>query len=223
MDSVYEMIEFFNVDLNYDDRQILSDITFKIAKGEFVYLTGPSGAGKSSILRLIYFESLPDAGTVVVSNYSSAKIRFDDIPYIRRTLGVIFQDFKLLSDRSVFDNIALSLRISGVKSAEIRKRVLRVLTEVGLGYKRNRYPNELSGGEQQRVAIARAMVNDPFILLADEPTGTLDPTTGLGILQLLEKINRRGTAILMATHNYDLIKKSPHRTMVLQQGSMRPK
>jgi cell division transport system ATP-binding protein len=184
-------------------------------------LTGPSGAGKSSILRLIYFESLPNAGTVVVNKYSSAKIRFNDIPFIRRTLGVIFQDFKLLSDRSVFDNIALSLRIIGLKSVDIRKRVLRVLTEVGLGHKRNRYPHELSGGEQQRVAIARAMVNDPFILLADEPTGNLDPTTGFGILQLLDKINRRGTAILMATHNYDLIKKSPHRTMVLQQGSMR--
>lgn len=214
------MIEFFNVDLMYDDRQVLSNITFKIEKGEFVYLTGPSGAGKSSILRLIYFESLPDSGTIVVNNYSSAKIRFKDIPYIRRTLGVIFQDFKLLMDRSVFDNIALALRIVGYKSAEIRKRVLRVLTEVGLGHKRNRYPHELSGGEQQRVVIARAMVNDPFILLADEPTGNLDPATGYGILQLLEKINRRGTAIMMATHNYELIKKSPHRTMILKQGSM---
>jgi cell division transport system ATP-binding protein len=215
------MIEFFNVDLNYDDRQVLSDITFKINKGEFVYLTGPSGAGKSSILRLIYFDSIPDAGTVVVNQYSSAKIRFNDIPYLRRTLGVIFQDFKLLNDRSVFDNIALALRIIGLKSTEIRKRVLRVLTEVGLGHKRNKYPNELSGGEQQRVAIARAMVNDPFILLADEPTGNLDPATGFGILQLLEKINRRGTAILMATHNYSLIKKSPHRTMMLKQGIMK--
>jgi cell division transport system ATP-binding protein len=215
------MIEFFNVNLSYDNRQVLSDITFKINKGEFVYLTGPSGAGKSSILRLIYFESLPQAGTVVVNQYSSAKIRFNDIPYLRRTLGVIFQDFKLLADRSVFDNIALSLRIIGLKNMDIRKRVLRVLTEVGLGHKRNKYPNELSGGEQQRVAIARAMVNDPFILLADEPTGNLDPATGFGILQLLEKINRRGTAILMATHNYSLIKKSPHRTMVLKQGLMK--
>ena len=215
------MIEFFNVDLMYDNRQVLSNITFKIEKSEFVYLTGPSGAGKSSILRLIYFEGLPDAGTVVVNNYSSAKIRAKDIPYIRRTLGVIFQDFKLLTDRSVFDNIALALRIVGFKSADIRKRVLRVLTEVGLGHKRNRYPHELSGGEQQRVAIARAMINDPFILLADEPTGNLDPSTGYGILQLLEKINRRGTAIMMATHNYDLIKKSPHRTMILKQGSIK--
>jgi cell division transport system ATP-binding protein len=215
------MIEFFNVDLSFDDKQVLSDITFRINKGEFVYLTGPSGAGKSSILRLIYFESLPDAGTVVVNDYSSAKIRFKDIPYLRRTLGVVFQDFKLLTDRSVFDNIALALRIIGLKGADIRKRVLRVLTEVGLGHKRNKYPQELAGGEQQRVAIARALVNDPFILLADEPTGNLDPETGFGILQLLEKINRRGTAILMATHNYDLIRKAPHRTLVLKQGNLK--
>jgi cell division transport system ATP-binding protein len=215
------MIEFFNVGLSFDDKQVLSEITFRINKGEFVYLTGPSGAGKSSILRLIYFESLPDSGTVVVNDYSSAKIRFKDIPYLRRTLGVIFQDFKLLNDRTVFDNIALALRIVGFKGSEIRKRVLRVLTEVGLGHKRNKYPLELSGGEQQRVAIARAMINDPFILLADEPTGNLDPATGFGILQLLEKINRRGTAILMATHNYDLINRSPHRMLSLIQGSLK--
>jgi cell division transport system ATP-binding protein len=214
------MIEFFNADLHYDGKQILRNISFRIKRGEFVYLIGPSGAGKSSILKLIYFDEFPSSGSVVINQYSSAKMRIKDIPFLRRSVGVIFQDFKLLTDRNVFDNIAFALRVTGAKNAEIRKRVIRVLTEVGLGHKRNRYPAELSGGEQQRVAIARALVNNPFILLADEPTGNLDPEAARDVVELLVKINQRGTAILMATHNYNLLKDFPARTLEVRNGNL---
>jgi len=212
------MIEFFNVDLKYNNKKVLDNITFRIKRGEFVYLKGESGAGKSSILKLIYFEEFPRAGTVVINQFSSAKIRLKDVPFLRRTVGVIFQDFKLLPDRNVFDNVAFALRVTGAKGSDIRKKVLRVITEVGIGHKRNQYPAELSGGEQQKVAIARALVNDPFILLADEPTGNLDPNAALEIQEILEKINQRGTAVLMATHNYSLIKNFPHRTVQIHEG-----
>lgn len=214
------MIQFFNVDLNYDQRQILKRITFQISKGEFVYMTGPTGVGKSSILRLIYFDEFPDAGTVIVNQYSSAKIKIKEIPFIRRKIGVIFQDFKLLPDRNVFENVSFALRVTGAPSKAIKKKVLPLLSELGLGHCRNQYPRELSGGEQQRVAIARALVNEPFILLADEPTGNLDPKSAGEILEIIENINRRGTAVLMATHNYSLIKQFPHRTLKMLEGKM---
>lgn len=215
------MIEFYNADLQYNGKRFLKNITFRIKKGEFVYLIGPSGAGKSTILKMIYFDEFPSSGSVVINQFSSAKMRYKDIPYLRRSLGVIFQDFKLLTDRNVFDNIAFALRVTGAKSAEIKKRVIRVLTEVGLGHKRNRYPEELSGGEKQRVAIARALVNNPFILLADEPTGNLDPEAAREVVELLFKINHRGTAILMATHNYSLIKDFPARTIEIKNGELK--
>ena len=215
------MIQFFNVNLYYGDKEILKHVTFKIDKGEFVYLIGPSGAGKSSIINLINFAQFPDSGTVIVNKYSSAKIKYKQIPHLRRTLGVIFQDFKLLGDRNVYENIALTLRVTGSRSSDISKKVLRLLAEVGLGHKRNNYPRDLSGGELQRVAIARALINDPFILLADEPSGNLDPQSAMEILELLEEINRRGTAVLMATHNYSLISKFPHRTLKVEQGELR--
>jgi len=214
------MIEFYNVSLSYNGKQILNNITFRILKGEFVYLIGASGAGKSSILRMIYFDDFPDSGTVIANQFSSAKITAKEIPYVRRSLGVIFQDFKLLPDRNVFDNIAFSMRVTGAKPKEIRKKVLRMIAELGLGPKRNHLPLELSGGEQQKVAIARALVNNPFILLADEPTGNLDPVASMEILEILQRINSRGTAVLMATHNYGLIKKYPHRTMKLENGEL---
>ena len=215
------MIQFFNVNLYYGDKEILKHVTFKIDKGEFVYLIGPSGAGKSSIINLINFAQFPDSGTVIVNQYSSAKIKYKQIPHLRRTLGVIFQDFKLLGDRNVYENIALTLRVTGSRSSDISKKVLRLLAEVGLGHKRNNYLRDLSGGELQRVAIARALINDPFILLADEPSGNLDPQSAMEILELLEEINRRGTAVLMATHNYSLISKFPHRTLRVEQGELR--
>ncbi len=215
------MIQFFNVDLQYGDRWILHHITFHINKGEFVYIIGPTGVGKSSILKLIYFDEFPDSGTVIINQYSSAKIKLREIPFIRRKLGIVFQDFKLLPDRNVFENVAFALRVTGAPSSIIKKKVLRVLNEAGLGNRRNHYPRELSGGEQQRVAIARALVNEPFILLADEPTGNLDPKSAIEILEILESINKRGTAVLMATHNYSLIKQFPHQTLSMLNGGLR--
>jgi cell division transport system ATP-binding protein len=215
------MIELYNVSLSYGKRDVLNNITFIIKKSEFVYLIGPTGIGKSSILKLIYFQEFPDSGTVKVNQYNSNNIRIKDIPYLRRSLGIVFQDFKLLPDRNVFENIAFSLYVTGAKKKGIHKKVLRVLTEVGLGHRRNKYPNDLSGGEQQKTAIARALVNDPTILLADEPTGNLDPAAAEEVLILLERINQRGTAILMATHNYDIIKKYPHRVLVLDNGELK--
>jgi cell division transport system ATP-binding protein len=215
------MVQFFNVELNYGNKRILSHVTFQIKKGEFVYLIGPTGAGKSSVLKLIYFDEFPDAGTVIVNQYSSAKIKIREIPFIRRKVGVVFQDFKLLHDRNVFDNVAFALRVTGTKSSTIKKKVLPLLTELGLGYRRNHYPRELSGGEQQRVAIARALINEPFILLADEPTGNLDPQSAIEVLEILEAINKRGTAILMATHNYSLIKQFPHQTLSMNNGELK--
>ena len=215
------MIQFYNVDLYYGEKRILHHITLNINKGEFVYLIGPTGAGKSSVLKLIYFDEFPDSGTVIVNQFSSAKIKIREIPFIRRKLGVIFQDFKLLPDRNVFENVAFALRVTGAPSSIIKKKVLRVLNQVGLGNRRNHYPRELSGGEQQRVAIARALVNEPFILLADEPTGNLDPKSATEILEIIESINKRGTAVLMATHNYSLIKQFPHKTMNMFQGELK--
>jgi cell division transport system ATP-binding protein len=215
------MIQFFNVDLSYGNKHILHHITFHLKKGEFVYLIGPTGAGKSSVLKLIYFEEFPDSGTVIVNQYSSAKIKHKEIPYVRRKLGVVFQDFKLLPDRDVFDNVAFVLQVTGAKSVVIKKKVLHALNEVGLGNRRNHFPRELSGGEQQRAAIARALVNEPYLLLADEPTGNLDPKSASEILEILETINKRGTAVLMATHNYSLIKQYPHRTLSMLNGELK--
>jgi cell division transport system ATP-binding protein len=214
------MIEFYNVDLDIDSKKILRNISFRILKGEFVYLTGSSGAGKSTVLRLLYMDLFPDKGTVIIDRYSSAKIREKDVPYLRRQLGVVFQDFKLLPDRNVFDNVAFALRVTGVRSHDIKRRVLRVLAEVNLGHKRNHYPDELSGGEKQRVAIARAIVNNPIIVLADEPTGNLDSATSMEIMEILQKINQQGTAVLMATHDNELINAFKHRSIEIKEGGL---
>lgn len=214
------MIEFYNVNAIIDGNDILKNISFRLLKGEFAYLVGQSGAGKSTILRLIYMDLMPVEGMVIVGQYSSAKIKVKDIPYLRRHVGVVFQDFKLLPDRNVFENVAFAMRVIGANSSEIKRRVLRVLAEVNLGHKRNHYPDELSGGENQRVAIARAIINNPFIVLADEPTGNLDTTSANEIMEILEKINRQGTAVLMASHNEGLIKKYPHRIINLKDGAM---
>ncbi len=212
------MIEFFNVSVDSENRFILNRISLKINKGEFVYLIGKTGAGKTTLLRLIYMDIFPSQGSVRVDKYSSSTIRKRHIPYLRRKVGVVFQDFKLLEDRNVYDNIAFALQVVGASRKEIKSRVLNVLTQVGLNHKRYRMPNDISGGEKQRVAIARALVNEPFILLADEPTGNLDPDASREIVELLEKINKSGTAVCMATHNYDLIRIAPHRTVILENG-----
>ncbi|MCI0694388.1 cell division ATP-binding protein FtsE [candidate division KSB1 bacterium] len=203
------VVRLTNVHLRYRGGDGLKGVNLTVRAGEFVFLVGPSGAGKSTVLRLIYMAEPPSDGQVVVGRFNSNKIAPKEIPYLRRQLGIIFQDFKLLEDRSVYDNVAFTLQVTGAKRKDIKRKVLRALANVGLSYKRYKMPNELSGGEQQRVAIARALVNDPLILLADEPTGNLDPVTTKGIMDLLEKINARGTAVLMATHNYSLFESRP--------------
>ena len=219
--SRLKMIEFYNVDVSIDQKPILRDISFRIVKGEFVCLAGPSGAGKSTVLRLIYMDLLPTRGTVIVENFSSAQIRAKKIPHLRRQTGVVFQDFKLLPDRNVYDNVALAMRVVGATNAQIKSRVLKALAEVNLGHKRNHYPGELSGGEQQRVAIARAIVNQPVIVLADEPTGNLDADNSHEVLETLAKINQRGTAVLMATHNEEHIKEYAHRVLRIKEGRLK--
>lgn len=203
------MVSLANVSISYDRNRLLENVNVTVHPGEFVYIVGRTGAGKSSLLRLLYMDIFPTSGVVQVGNYASDSIRRKDIPYLRRTLGIIFQDMKLLEDRNVYDNIAFVLHVTGAKRKHMKQRVLKSLAEVGLSHKRGSMPHELSGGEQQRVGIARALVNEPWLIVADEPTGNLDPSTSNDILDLLIHINNRGTAILMATHNYDLVKRTP--------------
>lgn len=204
--------------MKYRGGDRLGRINLEIKRGEFIYLVGPSGAGKSTVLKLIYMQEKPTAGQVLVSNFDSLAITKKQIPYLRRKLGIVFQDFKLLYDRDVFENVAFALRVTGTKSRDIKKKVLRVLSEVGLMHKRHQNPLHLSGGEQQRVGIARALVNEPFILLADEPTGNLDRANAENIMRLLEKINAKGTAVLMATHDYNLVCERGKQIIQIEQG-----
>ncbi len=198
----------------------LHNVTFRIAKGEFVFLTGPSGAGKSTLLKLLYMEERPTAGEVRVSGFSSIGIKRRDVAQLRRRLGIVFQDFRLLEDRTAEGNVAFALEVIGAPRTLIAGRVARVLTQVGLASKATAYPKELSGGEQQRVAFARALVNDPFVLIADEPTGNLDDRASRGIFQLLREINASGTAVLMATHDLDLVRANEYRTIELNHGEV---
>lgn len=212
------MIALENVSVAFSGQPVLQRANFKAAAGEFVSIVGESGIGKTTVLRLLYMDVFPDAGIVCVGQYNSRDIKKREIPYLRRTLGVVFQDFKLLEDRNVYDNVAFALIVTGAKRNEIGKRVLRVLADVGLSHKRSNMPHELSGGEQQRVVFARALVNEPLVLLADEPTGNLDPATSMEILQLLKMINTRGTAVILASHNYDMVRKSGSRVVQLKEG-----
>jgi cell division ATP-binding protein FtsE len=198
----------------------LHNVSFRIAKGEFVFLTGPSGAGKSTILKLLYMDERPTSGDVRISGYNSFDIKRRDIPKLRRRLGIVFQDFRLLEDRSAEQNVAFALEVIGTPPASIPGKVSRALTQVGLASKSTALPRELSGGEQQRVAFARALVNDPFVLIADEPTGNLDDRATRGIFQLLREINASGTAVIMATHNLELVRSTDFRTIELNHGSI---
>src|SRR5438093_8606485 len=198
----------------------LKDVSFHIAKGEFVFLTGHSGAGKSTVLKLVYADEPPTSGEVRVSGFNLSELRRKDIPMLRRRLGIVFQDFRLLEDRTAEENVAFALEVTGTRRSVIGPKVIRVLTQVGLAAKARAYPQELSGGEQQRVAIARALVNDPFVLLADEPTGNLDERATRGVFQLLREINANGTAVLMATHDLDLVRGTSYRTIEMQEGGV---
>ena len=198
----------------------LKDITLQVAKGEFVFLTGHSGAGKSTILKLVYAEERPTSGEVRVSGYTVTQLRPRDVPLLRRRLGIVFQDFRLLEDRTAEENVAFALEVTGARESAIPARVMRVLSQVGLAAKAHAYPRELSGGEQQRVTIARALVNEPTVLLADEPTGNLDERASRGVFQLLRDINASGTAVVMATHNLELVRQTSYRVVELQHGAI---
>jgi len=212
------IITMEDVALSYDSGEALQKVNLTVEQGEFIFLVGPSGAGKSSILKLIYFGAFPTRGRVEVGQLTNENISQSDISKLRRHLGIVFQDFRILEDRNVFENIAFALRVTGAKRKEITKKVLRVLVDVGLSHKRHKMPANLSGGEQQRVIIARALVNEPFVVLADEPTGNLDPETADEIMEILERVNMRGTAVIMATHNYAVIKKYKHRVVRIEEG-----
>ena len=219
------LIEFTNVSVSYpmpdaSRRTVLEKLSLKLEQGEMAYLIGPTGSGKSTLMRLIYMDMMPDEGVVRVGEYRSDLIKPADIPYLRRSIGVVFQDFQLLSDRSVYENVAFALYATGKSGAGVKARVLQLLGRVGLSHKQKRYPHELSGGEQQRVAIARAMANDPWILLADEPTGNLDPHVADEIQKLLLSLHHQGMTLLSATHDYRLVKKFPARTLALMNGQV---
>lgn len=201
------MIDFKNISFSYPSKELFNDVSFKIDKGEFVFLIGESGTGKTSLLRMINMELFPALGELIVYGFSSKHIRKPEIPVLRRKIGFVFQDYKLLNDRDVFENVALPLYLSGMKPDVIKKKVYNVLNEVGVFDSYKKMPNELSGGEQQRVSIARAIVNEPYILIADEPTGNLDPFVSFEIIKLLLNINYKGTAVFIATHNYDIVRR----------------
>jgi cell division transport system ATP-binding protein len=215
------MIRFQQVSKTYPNGvQALKGVSFHIPKGQFVFLTGHSGAGKSSILSLVIADQKPSAGEVRVSGFSIAKLTPREVPRLRRKLGIVFQDYKLLEYRTVEENIGFALEVTGARTEAIPGRVMRVLTQVGLASKARVYPKELSGGEQQRVAIARALVNDPPILIADEPTGNLDERATRGIFQLLKEINGGGTVVVMATHNLALVRVTGYRVIELKGGEV---
>jgi len=213
------MIEMKNVTKVYDNGiTALQDLSVRIEQGEFVYVVGPSGAGKSTFMRLIYRETVPTEGTVEVADFDVNNIKKRNVPHLRRQVGVVFQDFKLLPSLTVFENIAYAMEVLEKSPRQIEARVKEVLKLVDLEQKVNMMPNELSGGEQQRVAIARAIANMPRVLIADEPTGNLDPETSKGIMEILEQINTQGTTILMATHNNEIVNERKHRVIVIDDG-----
>ena len=219
------MIELKNVSVSYPlpeggRKSVFENVSMHIRRGEMAYLVGPTGSGKTTLLRLLYMDIKPDSGLIRVADYRSADIKPSEIPFLRRSLGIVFQDFQLLPDRSVFDNVAFVLYVTGKRGKAVQNRVLHVLSRVGLGHKRRRFPHELSGGEQQRVVIARAIVNDPWIVLADEPTGNLDPAVADDIQRLLSGLNRQGMTLLMATHDYRLVRKFPARTLAVMNGQI---
>jgi cell division transport system ATP-binding protein len=215
------VIQLFHVDKAYPgDAPVLDDITLRIEKGEFVWLTGPSGAGKSTLLKLLFCAETPTSGQILVGGRNIVRLSQHGIPYLRRNIGVVFQDFKLLGNRTVLENVGYSLEVLGFSDSEIRERSRRRLDQVGLSHKASSLPRRLSGGEQQRVAIARALVNEPTILLADEPTGNLDPGLTDSILQLLFDANARGTTVIVATHDRSLLTRYHRRTIALEKGKV---
>lgn len=215
------MIEMYHVYMAYQkEANALEDINLKVQKGDFILLTGQSGAGKSTLLKLITCQEQATRGQILVNGRNIAKIRHSSIPYLRRNTGIVFQDFKLLNRKTIMENVALPLEIIGKNKREVKHKVWNILKRVGLQHKMGSFPLQLSGGEQQRVAIARALVNDPTILLADEPTGNLDPENAGYIMELIRKANARGTTIMLATHDKELLQKYHYRVITLEKGKI---
>ncbi len=214
------MIHFQDVSKRYDNLTALRNITLSVDKGEMVFITGPSGSGKSTLLKLIFGAEKADEGSIRVMDLALNTMKESDIPVLRRHIGVVFQDFRLLEKRDIFENVAFALRMRGVDEREIKSRVFETLKAVNLRHKSDNYPPSLSGGEQQRISLARAIVSDPAIILADEPTGNVDPDTACGIMRLFKDINARGTTILIATHNRELFRDTGRRVLRLDSGNL---
>lgn len=214
------MIKFKNVSKFFDSQTVLRNINFYIDRGEMAFVTGPSGAGKSTLLKLIYLDEWPDEGEITVGDFHLTSLKLSKVPLLRRSIGAVFQDFKLINNLTIFDNVALSLRVRGINEKDIKTPVHEALKKVHLRHKAEDYPPMLSGGEQQRVAIARAIVAEPMLILADEPTGNLDPNTATGISRLFREINIQGTTIIIATHNRDLFKGSGKKVLQLDAGHL---
>lgn len=218
---IQPMITMEHVSKKYEnDVLALNDINITIYKGEFVFVVGPSGAGKSTFMRMLLRETLPSSGTVKVNGYNISAMRNKDVPYLRRSLGIVFQDYRLLPNKTVYENVAFAMRVIEAPRRLIQRSVISVLGVVGLKDKYRCFPHQLSGGEQQRIAIARAIVNQPSIVIADEPTGNLDPETTWGIMEIFDRINRAGTTIVMATHNKDIVDTMQRRVITISQGAI---
>ncbi|MGB9678384.1 MAG: cell division ATP-binding protein FtsE [Thermoanaerobacteraceae bacterium] len=215
------MIKFINVSKTYKNDVIaISNVSFEIESGEFVFIVGPSGAGKSTIIKLLLKEENPTTGNIIINKKDITKLKKKEIPYLRRSMGVVFQDFRLLPNKTVYENVAFAMEVVGALPKDIRRRVPMVLSLVGLTEKAFSYPQQLSGGEQQRVSLARAIVNEPSLLIADEPTGNLDPDTSWEIVKLISEINKRGTTVVMATHAKDIVDVMKKRVIALEKGNV---
>ena len=214
------MIYFQNVTKAYDNNRVvaLNNASFHIGKGEFVFIVGPSGAGKSTLTKLIFREELPDAGDIIVGDFNVTQLAKKQIPYLRRSMGIVFQDFRLLPNKNVFDNIAFAMEVIGASKRHIRRRIPDLLSMVGLTSKAKSYPHQLSGGEQQRVSIARALANSPHLILADEPTGNLDNDTAWEIMNILDYINKQGTTVMMVTHSQNIVDEMQKRVIAIEKG-----
>ena len=215
------MIQLYHVYKSYQKGiNVIEDVSLRIKRGDFIFLVGPSGAGKTTLLKLLFCAEPTTLGQIIINDFNVVNIKHKEIPFLRRSIGVVFQDFKLLNNRTVFDNVAITLEILGINKNDIRRRVTKILKRVGLHYKEEMYPLELSGGEQQRVAIARAVVNSPTILLADEPTGNLDPERSIEIMNILTDINAMGTTVLVATHDKFLLERFEKKTIMINEGKV---
>ncbi len=214
------MIHFDNVTKYYDEKCAIRKVTFLIEKGEMAFITGASGAGKTTLLRLLYLAEKPDSGTITIAGFRTSELKESTVPLLRRNIGIVFQDFKLINNKTVYDNIALTLRIRGIQEKEIKERIHYALRMVNLRHKSDSHPPALSGGEQQRVTIARAVVGEPTVMIADEPTGNLDADNEEGIMRIFKEINTKGTTILFATHNKSLFKHTGRRVLYIDNGNL---